>query len=156
MKKSSTVTLIVVAVIVIAAIVVGLVFFFRPHPSGYAVRSGPHNFPQKAVGGLFSNTPFYQYSYQIFPGNLSSKAEQAITGFNLKIQNNSDGSTTINLIATNPEYKTQTYTVNSGDKVYFIERSLGDDSNGEDHFFADDMAVVVNSTGDIIQGPGSA
>jgi hypothetical protein len=68
---------------------------------------------------------------------------------------NSDGTTTYNLIALNSEYQNQSYTLQSGQSLYFIERSMGDDGNGSENFLGDDHAVIVDSSGYIIQGPTS-
>lgn len=151
--KKSNITLIVIAAVVATFLIVSSLTFFRPHTSGYAVKtsaSGTQN-----SGTLFSQSPYYKMAYQIFPGPLSSNARKATTGFNIQMKNGSAG-TTINIVATNPAYKNQSYTLTSGDKLYFIERTLIDDSNGEDRFPTDDMAVVVNSQGYIVQGSGSA
>jgi len=151
MQKKKAAVLSVVSVVAVAAIAMIIVFSLN----GHAVQNpGSQNGANSET--LFSSSQFYQYAYQIFPGVLSPSAREAITGFNLDLKNNPDGSTTINLVATNPEYKNQTYTVQQGQKLYFIERSLRDDSGGEEKFLGDDMAVVVNSAGYIVQGPNSA
>lgn len=151
-KRAIALTAVVVVAAVIAIVAISLTL--KPHSSGQAINSQS---PSSAQGNaLFSQSQYYQFSYLIFPGALSPNAKKAITGFNLDLKNNSDGSTTVNLVAVNPEYKTQEYTVKPGEKLYFIERTLRDDSSGEDMFPSDDMAVVVDSNGYIIQGPGSA
>ncbi len=148
MKKRKAIVLGVV-VLIAAAIIAVLAFSL----SGRAVSNQNSS---SGSGALFSSSQFYPYSYQIFPGALSPEAQRAVTGFRLETQNDSDGSVTIKLIAINPEYQNQTYNVQPGQKLYFIERSLGDDSGGEERFPGDDAAIVVNSAGYIVQGPGSA
>ncbi len=147
MQKKKAIVFGVVAVVAVA-IIVALAFSL----SGHAVKNQS---PSSNQGTLFSSSQFYRYAYQIFPGALSAEAQRATTGFNVKVQNNSDGSATINLTTINQEYQNQTYSVKQGEKLYFIERSLGDDSAGEERFLGDDMAIVVNSAGYIVQGPGS-
>jgi len=151
MQKKKTVVLSAVSVVAVAVIAAIIIFSMN----GHAVQN-PNSQNNINSETLFSSSSYYPYAYLIFPGVLSPAAREAITGFNLDLKNNPDGSTTINLVATNPEYKNQSYTMKPGEKLYFIERSFGDDSDGGEHFLGDDKAVVVNSAGYIVQGPGSA
>ena len=81
---------------------------------------------------------------------MDDATKQALSGFTVDKQALSDGSTQITLNATNPEYQTQTYTLTPGQKLYFIERNLGDDQNGQDIVLGDDRAVVTESDGTIV------
>jgi len=152
MQKKKAITLSVISAVIIVVAVLAILAFSM---NGHAVNSNAADI-SSAQKTLFSNSPYYSYAYQIFPGVLSADAQKAITGFNLDLKNNQDGSVTMTLNATNQEYQTQEYTMKPGEKLYFIERSLGDDSDGDEHFLGDDKAVVVNSEGYIVQGPGSA
>jgi hypothetical protein len=81
---------------------------------------------------------------------LDAAAVNVTSDFDIKKTVNSDGTTTIVLSSTNPEYSTQTYTLQSGEQLYFIERNLGDDSN-IDANLGDDMAIKVDAQGYIVQ-----
>ena len=110
---------------------------------------------QSNQGTLFADSQYANYAYLISGDTLSSDAQTALTGFDLKKTDNADGSTTYDLVATNPEYQTQEYTIQPGQSLYFLEGSLGDDSGGE-HMLGDDAAIIVDSNGYIVSGPGPA
>jgi hypothetical protein len=99
---------------------------------------------------LFADTPYYSYSYQVFPGQLSQQAAAALTGFTLSNSTLSDGSenVTISLSGTS---SASTVNLPSGYKLYIIEASYGDDGFNHDSFLGDDQFVEVNSTGYVIQ-----
>lgn len=162
MKKRNALWMVVAAVVVVALIVAGILVSGRhSNPSNYPniPYTGSSNPSQSSQSSqLFSASPYYQYAYQIFPGPLSSTSQEAIAGFNVSEQNNSDGSITINLVATNPNFPRLSYKVTQGDAVYFIETNFGEDSPTADYdgLYLDDMVVVVNSSGYITQGPGQA
>ena len=48
------------------------------------------------------------------------------------------------------EYKDQVYTVKTGEKLYFIEKFLQDDQNGEEKNIKDDTAVLVDTEGYVV------
>jgi hypothetical protein len=114
---------------------------------------------KRATGGivatgkqLFKDSPSFAKAYQIFPGPLSDQAKLAMTGFMTKTESQMDGSVVVTMTATNTEYKNQQYTVKPGYSLYFIEKSLGDDSASEntDRFLPDDMAVLVDAQGYVV------
>jgi len=98
-----------------------------------------------------SDSPYANYAYLISGDTLSADAQTAITGFSMQKTANPDGTTTIALSSTNPEYQNQSYTLQSGQQLYFIERTLGDDSGNEDSNLRDDMAIIVDANGYIVQ-----
>ena len=177
MKKGSALWIVVAAVVVVAVIVGIFAFGNHSNVSGntisnipYASASGQNApaqgsapagvppAPQSEAGQLFSSSGLSQYAYQVFPGPLSAAAQAAITGFKVNEQNNSDGSVVVNFLPTNPHFKSLTYTVSSGDTVYFIEKNPAEDNTATDYdaLYLDDQAVVVNSSGYIVQGPSQA
>jgi hypothetical protein len=101
----------------------------------------------------FSDTPYYPYAYQISGNSRSNMANQALAGFKLDKTDNSDGTTTYILTALKQEYVNQSYTLQPGQSLYFIEMSMGDDdtANNADYNLGDDFAVVVDSNGYIVQ-----
>jgi hypothetical protein len=137
-----------IALLIIALIIIGFVIFSnKPPVTSNTIASGNTNETK------LSDSPYANYAYLISTTPLSSDAQQAISGFSINEQTNSDGTTTLNLIALNPEYQNQSYTLKSGQSLYFIERSLGDDGNGAENFLGDDHAIIVDSNGYIVQGP---
>ncbi len=145
--KPLGITLVVLAAL--AVIIIGFVIF-TPHTS-----TGKTIFTTSSVGTSFSNSPYYPYAYLISTPTLSSDAQEAITGFQLNTTSNSDGSTTYILTALKQSYYNQTYTIQPGQQLYFIERSMGDDNvaDNDDYNLGDDFAIVVDSSGNIVQGP---
>jgi len=112
------------------------------------------NTSQSSTAVKFTDEPYYQSAYEVDPNgltNLSDLMKQVLSGFTVTAAHNTDGTTTVHLAATKAEYKTQDYTLKSGEKLYFIETTLGDDSNGEDRMYADDTAVVVDANGYVVQ-----
>ncbi|MDD4989378.1 MAG: hypothetical protein PHV42_03045 [Candidatus Pacebacteria bacterium] len=144
-------------IIILVLIILGWIFYSgssnNPSPvtsnSSAPLTSGTNSSAVK-----FADQPYAQYAYQIDPANLNAmdvNTKQALSGFNVTAKNNADGTVTVSLTSTNPEYHNQSYTLKSGDKLYFIERSLGDDGGGEEAFLGDDTAVVVDANGNVIQ-----
>jgi LysM repeat protein len=162
MEKKSNTLWIIAGIVVLVALIAGGIAVFSPN--GHTIQNvnpGNTNAPMKPapsssiVGTMLADSPYANYAYLISSNSLSADAQKALTGFKLTKSSNADGSTTYTLTAINPEYKTQTYTVQSGQKLYFIERNLGDDA-GEERFLGDDMALVVDAQGKIVLGPGTA
>lgn len=90
-------------------------------------------------------------AYLISGDTLDAATQRAISGFSIQKTPNADGTTTISLTSSNPEYQNQSYTLQSGEQLYFIERSLGDDSNNEEGALGDDSAIIVDAQGYIVQ-----
>ena len=94
----------------------------------------------------------FKNAYEIFPGPITAESKTAMAGFAIKSTLNTDGSTLIELSSTNPEYKNQRYTVKPGQKLYFIEKFAGEDSEKEntDTGLRDDSAIVVDVDGFVV------
>lgn len=139
-------TILIVCVIVI--IVGGLAYYSSKSEKGenYNGNVGENTAPQ-----LFFNSPMAQYAYLISAPTYDATTQTALTGFQVTRKTLADGSIEITLNAQNPEYKTQVYTVKTGEKLYFIEKYLGDDKNNEEKFLGDDSAILVDASGYIIK-----
>jgi len=98
-----------------------------------------------------SDSPNANNAYLISGDSLNDAAKTATSGFNIQKTSNPDGTTTISLTSSNPEYKDQSYTLQSGEQLYFIERALGDDSGNQEGNLGDDMAIVVDAQGYIVR-----
>lgn len=140
MKKN---TIIIIAVVVV--ILFGVYVISRK--GGSYTSSAPVVSSQ-----LFASSPFAQYAYLISSNEpFDANTQLALTGFSVVKNNLPDGSVQIILNAVNPEYKTQTYVVKTGEKLYFIEKNLKDDANNEEKFLGDDTAILVNADGYIVE-----
>lgn len=101
-------------------------------------------------GQNFADNPLSKKAYLIAPvtGDLSADAKRALTGWDVKTTNNTDGSVQVNLVPHETEDVQQQFTVKPGYKLYFIELTLADDSAADgDANRADDIGVLVNSDG---------
>ncbi|MDE1848548.1 MAG: hypothetical protein KGH55_00775 [Nanoarchaeota archaeon] len=146
-KSPRTIRIILPIAIIVVLVVIGFIVF-NPHKNVTSnVVSGTSSLPSSAV--KFSDTPYYPYAYLISSDTLSSEAQQALAGFDLNKTTNANGTMTYTLTAIAAGYVNQSYTLNSGQSLYFIERSLGDDADNNDYNLGDDFAIVVDSSGDI-------
>ncbi len=151
--------LLVIGILAILALAAVIVIATRSSNTGNSVANSNIPSPTNSAGNnsstviKFSDSPFFQYSYLISGNSLSPNAQQVLAGFDLKAIQNSDGTRTYTLTALKPGYVNQTYTLQPGQNLYFIERSMGDDdtTGNIDYNLGDDMAVVVDSNGNIVQ-----
>lgn len=111
--------------------------------------SGGSNANQK-VGPLLSSTQYANYAFQVYPGPESSRAKTATAGFSIKVTPGS-GTFSVSVSAAGTTRAPQTTSYPTGDKVYFVETTLGDDSNDADYNYGDDGIVVTDATGRIVQ-----
>lgn len=137
MKKNSIIFL-------IAIIVVALGIWI------YSSSGSNSSQTSQATNELFSNSPLSKNAYLISTSTYDDNTKKALAGFSVTKNNLPDGSTQITLKAENPEYQTQTYTVKPGEKLYFIENSMSDDTNNTEKFIGDDHAVLVDANGYIV------
>ena len=104
-------------------------------------------------GQKFADNPISKKAYLIAPvtGPLSRDAQIALTGWTVKTTNNPDGSLQVNLIPQETEDVQQQFTVKPGNKLYFIELTLADDSaTGGDANRGDDIGVLVDQNGIVL------
>ncbi|MFA5840827.1 MAG: hypothetical protein WC847_00955 [Candidatus Paceibacterota bacterium] len=142
MKKNTIIIVVVVIVLVLGV-------YFISKKSNYSASGTGQN---TASSQLFASSPFAQYAYLISSSEpFDANTQLALTGFSVTKNNLPDGSVQIILNAVNPEYKTQTFVVKTGEKLYFIEKNLKDDANNEEKFLGDDTAVLVNADGYIVE-----
>jgi TolA-binding protein len=106
-----------------------------------------------APGTKIADSPYASSAYLISgdPSTFDDATKTALSGFTVQRQRLVDGSLRITLTATNPEYQTQIYTLKPDQKLYFIEKALGDDAGGQDRTPRDDTAVVTDSGGTVVQ-----
>lgn len=113
-----------------------------------STQSSQNNQPQKIK---FSDSPYWSYAYLISNNNLNDQAKVALSGFDRKMRTLSDGSVEITLKALSSDYSDQKYILKKGEKLYFIETSLSDDSQFKEYNLGDDIAVKVDSNGYVLK-----
>ncbi len=148
MKKNST---IIVIVIIILIIIVLLIVSGAKKQNNLGNNSVIPTSQNSNAPVLFSSSPLSQNAFLISTPTYDVATQTALNGFNVTKNTQADGSMQITLNSQNPEYQTQTYNVKPGEKLYFIEAMLGDDSNNEDRNLRDDTAVLVDANGYIVQ-----
>ena len=99
---------------------------------------------------LFSQYPYANKSFEVFPTPVATAAK-ALGAFS--ITKTSLGNNTFKVTLANSAEGSvqQSVTVTGDQKVYFIERSSGDDSASEDSVTTDDMLVAVDAQGNILK-----
>ena len=100
-----------------------------------------------------SDQSYFPNAYLISSETLSADATTALSGFKMEKKTMPDGSIQINLKALEPQYHDQSYTLKSGEQLYFIDKFLADDQDGKESNIGDDTAVVVNSEGNVTVKP---
>ncbi len=96
-----------------------------------------------------SDSSYADSAYLISGDLLSADAQKALVGFTLTKKVQADGSTLFSLAATNPEYTSQQYSVQAGQSLYFVDRSLGDDAGIESNQ-GDDFGIITDANGYIV------
>ncbi len=112
--------------------------------SGGAARSGGQK-----LGPTLASTPYAAYAFEIYPATPSAQARLAMTGF--RVQVTAHGATITVRVSEAGSPGAQTSTYAAGDRVYFVETSLGDDSGDADYNLGDDGLVVTDATGRIVE-----
>jgi hypothetical protein len=147
MKKNSTVIIVLVLVVVVILVLLISSLSKQNNLNNNSVNPTGQNTNTPV---LFSDSPLSQNAYLISIPTFDANTKIALSGFNVTKSTLADGSMQIVLNSTNPDYQTQTYTVKSGEKLYFIEANLGDDGNNNDGNVGDDTAVLVDANGFIV------
>ena len=101
----------------------------------------------------FSDQSYFKNAYLISGDTLSADATAALAGFKMEKKVLPDGTVQINLKAEEAKYHDQSYTLKSGEQLYFIDKFLGDDQGNTESNIGDDTAVVVDSQGNVTQVP---
>lgn len=98
----------------------------------------------------FNDWQYKSKSYQIYPGDPSSDAQNAMSGFQLSVQDQGS-KVLLTLKALSSRYQDASETIDKGDTVYFVETSMRDDPSGRENELNDDGVVIVNPDGYILQ-----
>ena len=120
-------------------------------PAVPTTTNSPATPSQNTVTAKITDAQYANNAYLISGDTLDAAAQSATSGFNINKVANSDGTTTITLSSSNPGYTNQSYTLQSGQKLYFIEKYLADDNGNSEGNVADDTAIVTDADGNIVQ-----
>lgn len=134
---------------------VGLLIIATPLILTHSNNSKTNNLPQKdnkqqKKRVKLSETQYAPYAYKISDSSVDQEEERALAGFSVS-RTQKDNYTLVKLDAKRQEYKDQAYKLKDGERAYFIETSMGDDSNGREYELEDDTAVVVDADGYIVR-----
>ena len=99
-----------------------------------------------------ADTPYANYAYDISDNKTSSRETAALSGFAVQKTMQPNGSMKVVLKALEPQYQDQSFVVQPGQTLYFIEGAFGDDSGSREYSLGDDLAVLVDKNGYVIQG----
>ena len=149
--------LISILIVVVIAGIGGYLLFTSSSPNSLQVADNSSLNPSSSSSSgqaqktKLADTRYAQYAFLISTDKYDSATQAALAGFTVDRKVLADGTQQITLNAQNPEYQTQSYTVKPGQKLYFIETSMGDDPGGQEFNLGDDRAVIVDSDGYIVQ-----
>ncbi len=99
------------------------------------------------VGPLLANTAYGPYAFQIYPGHPSSNAQLAMAGFQITV---TPSGGKLQLVAKTGSGSPIRQSYAGGDKIYFIEANLGDDSGNAEFNFSDDGIVATDAAGHVL------
>jgi hypothetical protein len=115
-----------------------------------SVATIPSTVNQNQASAKITDVKYANKAYLISGDTLDSATQNAMSGFSMNKIVNTDGTTTISLSSSNPDYQNQSYTLQPGQKLYFIEKNLGDDGSGSEFNLGDDTALITDADGNII------
>lgn len=105
--------------------------------------------PKRGTGPVLAQTQWGQVSYQLYPGNISARARQALSGFHVSFQ--PDGPCKEKVTVGNSRGgPPQSAAFDKSDRLYLIEAGMGDDGFGEDGNFGDDSFVLTDAGGRLL------
>lgn len=113
-----------------------------------APSQGPTASPAPKPGPKLSAQSYAAYSFQVWPGAVSSAAQAAETGLSITVKRQGSGIMVTAGVKGQPPTAPVYYP--TGVKVYVIEASMGDDS-GNDFNLGDDGLVVTDAQGRILR-----
>jgi hypothetical protein len=101
-----------------------------------------------SAGPPLSSEPYASFAYLVWPGSLSTPAQQAMSGLTIQVTRQTGGISVRAGVTGQPLPSAQFYS--GGGKVYVIESNLGDDSGDVDYNLGDDALVVTNLRGQVV------
>lgn len=100
-------------------------------------------------GATLSASPVFKYAYLMAPGTLSADTKAALVGWTIASKSQPDSSLVVTLTPKDSDDQFQSYTIKSGEKLYFIETTPADDVQDQDvdKNLRDDYGVIVDENG---------
>ena len=106
--------------------------------------------PQLMKGDKLADSPLAKSAYEVYPTmDTSDAAKTALVSWTVTTAKNADGTASVTLTSKNPADPASTYKVKTGEKLYFVEMSAGDDhaDSDTDLNLRDDFGIVVDASG---------
>ncbi len=142
-----------VAAIATALLVRGVT---APPPPTVNVASGAHHPATRSRAGtttasapLLQNSPYAQVAYEIYP-HYAQGAHTAVDGFTFAFRPSGSG-VTVTVGAQGQAGTLSRQHFASGDRLYFVETSLGDDQPAVDLNGGDDGLILTDAVGHILR-----
>ena len=139
MKKHIVTTVSIIAAVVLLA--VG--YFVFVGMSGKSIPATP--------GSKLTDQPYAKFAYLVSGDTLSPEAQTALAGFTVQKQPTSDGGMDITLKSIQAGGQDLQYHIQSGQQLYFVETSMGDDQGNQEYGMYDDKGVITDANGNIVQ-----
>jgi hypothetical protein len=123
-----------------------------PPSSSVSPTAGPQpsSGPSAATPGpLLSSQSYASYSFVVWPVKPSQAAKAALTGLSVTVHRQGNG---ISVVAgVNGQAAGTPHFYPTGDRVYVVEASMGDESGNTDYNLGDDGIIVTDAHGRIVQ-----
>ena len=119
-------------------------------PSSSATQAAPSAQPSAtaSIGPLLGSEPYASFAFLVWPGTVSTAAQQALSGLTIRVTRQAGGIAVVAGVTGQPLPPARFYPL--GGKVYVLESNLGDDSADVDYNLGDDGLVVTTAQGHIV------
>jgi hypothetical protein len=119
-------------------------------PSPSATQAAPSAQPSAtaSIGPLLGSEPYASFAFLVWPGTVSTAAQQAMSGLTIRVSRQAGGISVVARVTGQPLPPARFYPL--GGKVYVLESNLGDDSADVDYNLGDDGLVVTTAQGHIV------
>lgn len=150
---------VIIVVLVVGVLVEGYFLLMKkqvPAALGETTQTQPSPNPTRralpaplAKGDKFAGSAVEKFAHKIAPGAISADSQAFLTGFTVKTNTLADGSEQVDLIPKDSDDQFQSYILKSGNSLYFIEMTQGDDKpdTDKDMNYRDDYGIVVDANG---------
>ena len=101
-------------------------------------------------GDKLADSPLAKSAFEVYPAmDTSDAAKAALVSWTVTTAKNTDGTASVTMTPKNPADPASTYKVKTGEKLYFVEMSAGDDhaDSDTDLNLRDDFGIVVDGSG---------
>jgi hypothetical protein len=140
--------IVIFLVLILAAVTVIVLLNLRHHAVPGSTAGTTAVPAATSTGTLFADSPYAAHAYLISAtGTLSAAVQAALSGFSVQRQMLPDGTMQVRVSSAAPAGGTETYSVKSGEKLYFVENFMMDDASGSDRFLGDDKIFLVGADG---------